>query len=195
MGQPGGLLSMGWHRVGHDWSDLAAVIVTYDSPWDSKEIKPVHPKENQPWIVIGRTDFSLKLKLQYRCEVLMDWKRPWCWERLKVGGEGDYRGWDCWMASPTQRTWVWVNSGSWWWTGRPACCSPWGCKESDTTERQNCIELRPSPLRAPICRLCLGEVSLLPRWLVEKYPKIQFLNHIVNFISFQISKSHSKSFY
>ena len=47
-------------------------------------------------------------------------KRPWCWERLRVaGGEGDDRGCDGWMASPTQWTWVWVNSGSWWWTGRP----------------------------------------------------------------------------
>ena len=47
------------------------------------------------------------------------WKRPWCRERLKAGGEGDDRGWDGWMASPTQWTWVWVNSRSWWWTGRP----------------------------------------------------------------------------
>ena len=46
-------------------------------------------------------------------------KRPWCWERLKVGGEGDDRGWGGWMTSPTQFTRVWVNSGSWWWTGRP----------------------------------------------------------------------------
>ena len=53
------------------------------------------------------------------CEELSHWKRPWCWERLKVGGEGDDRGWDGWMASPTQWTWVWVNSRSWWWTGRP----------------------------------------------------------------------------
>ena len=43
----------------------------------------------------------------------------WCWERLRAGGEGDDRGWDGWMASPTQWTWVWVNSGNWWWTGRP----------------------------------------------------------------------------
>ena len=53
------------------------------------------------------------------CEELTHLKRPWCWERLKVGGEGDNRGWDDWIASPTQWTWVWVNSGSWWWTGRP----------------------------------------------------------------------------
>ena len=52
-------------------------------------------------------------------EVLTHWDRPWGWERLKAGGEGDERGWDGWMASPTQWTWVWVNSGSWWWTGRP----------------------------------------------------------------------------
>ena len=52
-------------------------------------------------------------------EELTHLKRPWCWERLKAGGEGDDRGWDDWMASPTQWTWVWVNSGSWWWTGRP----------------------------------------------------------------------------
>ena len=47
------------------------------------------------------------------------WKRPWCWERLRAGGEGDDRGWDGWMASLTQWTRVWVDSGSWWWTGRP----------------------------------------------------------------------------
>ena len=47
------------------------------------------------------------------------WKRLWCWEGLGAGGEGDDRGWDGWMASLTQWTWIWVNSGSWWWTGRP----------------------------------------------------------------------------
>ena len=47
------------------------------------------------------------------------WKRLWCWEGLGAGGKGDDRGWDGWMASPTRRTWVWVNSRSWWWTGRP----------------------------------------------------------------------------
>ena len=53
------------------------------------------------------------------CEELTHWKRPWCRERLRAGGEGDDRGWNGWMASPTQWTWVWVDSGSWWWTGRP----------------------------------------------------------------------------
>ena len=53
------------------------------------------------------------------CEELTHLKRPWCWERLKVGGEGDDRRWDGWMASLTQWIWVGVDSGSWWWTGRP----------------------------------------------------------------------------
>ena len=53
------------------------------------------------------------------CEELTHWKRPWCWKGLGAGGEGDDRGWDGWMASLTRWTWVWVNSRSWWWTGRP----------------------------------------------------------------------------
>ena len=53
------------------------------------------------------------------CKELIHLKRPWCWERLSAGGEGDDRGWDGWMASSTQWTWIWVISGSWWWTGRP----------------------------------------------------------------------------
>ena len=60
------------------------------------------------------------------CEELTPWKRPWCWERLKVGGEGDNRGWDGWMASPTQWTWVWVSSGSCWWTGKPGILQSMG---------------------------------------------------------------------
>ena len=53
------------------------------------------------------------------CEELTHWKRPWYWEGLGAGGNRDDRGWDGWMASPPWWTWVWVNSGSWWWTGRP----------------------------------------------------------------------------
>ena len=72
------------------------------------------------------------------CEELTYLKRPWCWERLKVGGEGDDRGWDGWMASLTRWTWVWVNSGSWWWTGRPSVLQPMGSQNqtwlSDWTE-------------------------------------------------------------
>ena len=52
------------------------------------------------------------------CKKLTHLNRPWCWERLRAGGEGDNKGWDGWMASLTQWTWIWVTSGSWWWTGR-----------------------------------------------------------------------------
>ena len=69
---------------------------------------------------------GLMLKLAIWCEEPTHWKRPWCWERLKVGGEGDDRGWDGWVASPTQWTWVWVSSGSWWWTGRPGMLQSMG---------------------------------------------------------------------
>ena len=70
----------------------------------------------------------LKLKLQCFGHLMWrspDWKRPWCWGRLKAG-EGDDRGWDGWKASPTQWTWVWVNSRSWWWTGRPGVLQAMG---------------------------------------------------------------------
>ena len=59
-------------------------------------------------------------------EELTHWKKPWYWERLKVGGKGDDRGWDGWMASPTQWTWVWVSSGSWSWSGRPGVLQSMG---------------------------------------------------------------------
>ena len=60
------------------------------------------------------------------CKELTHWKRPWCWERLKVGGEGDDRGWDGWMASLTQWTWVWISSGSSWGTGKPGLLQSMG---------------------------------------------------------------------
>ena len=64
----------------------------------------------------------LKLKFQYFGHLMWraaHWKRPWCRERLKAGGEGDDRGWDGWIASLSRWTWVWVSFRSWWWTGRP----------------------------------------------------------------------------
>ena len=78
------------------------------------------PKGNQSWIFIGRTDVEAETLILWPPDAKnwLIWKDPDA-ERLKAGGEGDDRGWDNWMASPTQWTWVWVNSGSWWWTGRP----------------------------------------------------------------------------
>ena len=60
------------------------------------------------------------------CKEPTHWKRPWCWERLKARGEGDDRGWDGWMASPTQWTWVWANSRRWWRTGKPGVLQSMG---------------------------------------------------------------------
>ena len=92
---------------------------TLESPLDCKEIQPVHPKEDQSWVFIGRTDPDWNSNtLATWCEELTHWKRPWCWEGLGAGGEGDNRRWDGWMALPTRWAWIWVNSGSLWWTGR-----------------------------------------------------------------------------
>ena len=64
--------------------------------------------------------YMISSTLATSCEELTNWKWLWCWEGLGAeGGEGDNRGWDGWKASLTRCTWVWVNSGSWWWTGRP----------------------------------------------------------------------------
>ena len=73
------------------------------------------------------------------CEELTHLKRPWCWERLRAGGEGDERGWDGWMAWPTQWTWVWVDSRSWWWTGRPGVLQFMGSQKVGHAEQLNCL--------------------------------------------------------
>ena len=97
------------------------------------------------------------------CEELAHWKRPWCWARLKTG-EGDDRRWDGWMASLTLWTWVLVGSGSWWWQGGLACCSPWGRNELDTTEWLNWTEVN-LPLEL---RESLRGWSLNKRWDTER---------------------------
>ena len=84
---------------------------TLESPLDNKETKSVNPKGNQPWIFIGRTDATFGVPILWPPEKLTHWKRPWCWERLRTRGEGGNQGWDGWMASLTQWTWVWANSG------------------------------------------------------------------------------------
>ena len=90
---------------------------TLEHPLEHQEIKPVNPKGNQPWIFIGWTDAEAPV-LWLWCEEPTHWKRPWYWERLRAGEEGDNRRWDGWMASWTQWTWVWANSGRWWRTGK-----------------------------------------------------------------------------
>ena len=80
-------------------------------PWTARR-STVNPKGNQSWIFIGRTDAEAETPILWPPDA-KNWKRPWCWERLKAGGEGDDRGLDGWMVSPTQWTWVWVSSECW----------------------------------------------------------------------------------
>ena len=91
-----------------------------ESPLDCKEIQPVHPKGDQSWVFIVRTEAEAETPVLWPPDVKrwLIWKDPdagkdWGWE------EKGMTGWDGWMASPTRWTWVWVNSRSWWWTGRP----------------------------------------------------------------------------
>ena len=102
---------------------------TLESPLDSKEMEPVNPKGNQLWIPIHWKDWCWSWNsdtLATWCKELTLWKRPSCWERLKTGGEGDDRGWDGWMASPTQGTWVWASFRRWWRTGKPGMLQSMG---------------------------------------------------------------------
>ena len=83
--------------VPKNWCFWTVVLEkTRESPWDCKEIQPVHPKGDQCWVFIGRTDVEAENSntLATWCEELTHLKRPWCWERLRAGGEGDDRGWD-----------------------------------------------------------------------------------------------------
>ena len=93
---------------------------TLESPLDCREIQPVHPKGNQFWIFIGKTDAEAESPVLWP----PDWKNWLIGKdpdvgKVKAGGGGDDRGWDGWMASLTRWTWVWVSSRSWWWTGKP----------------------------------------------------------------------------
>ena len=97
---------------------------TLESPLDCKEIQPVNLKGNQSWLFTGRTESEGSVL--WPPDELTHWKRPSCWKRLKAGGEGDDRGWDGWLASLTQWTWVWASSGSFEGQGSLAYCSPWG---------------------------------------------------------------------
>ena len=129
---------------------------TLESPLDCKEIQPVHPKGNQSDFLI------LKLKLQYFGHLMQgtdSLEKTLMLERLKVGGEGDGRGWDGWMASLTWWTWVWVNSGSWWWTGRPGVLQSTGSQRV-TTEQLNWTELLTQQgLASPSSALCSPQFS------------------------------------
>ena len=134
-------------------------------PWTAR-------RSNQSTLMEISPEYSLeglmlKLKLQYLatwCEELTHLKRPWCYKKLKVGGEGDDREWDGWMALPTQWTWVWVNSGSWWWTGRPGVLQSMGLQRvgHDWMTELNWTILPFSLISQNLLYLCL---SLFSPWV------------------------------
>ena len=92
---------------------------TPGSPLDSTEIKPVNLKGHQPWILTRRTEAEAAVFWSSDANRWLSGKVPECWWRLRTERGEAIREWDPCMASLTQGTWVWVNSGSWWWTGRP----------------------------------------------------------------------------
>ena len=100
-------------------------------------------------------------------EELTHWKILWCWEGLGAGGEGDDRGWDVWMTSLTRWMWVWLNSGSWWWTGRPVMLWFMGSQRVgyDWVTELNWTELN------------WGAWMGLPRWVRAKEPTCQCRRH------------------
>ena len=110
----------GW--VPKNWCfQIVELEKTLESPLDSKEIKPVNPKRNQSWIFIGKTEAEAETPIFWPPDA-KNWvieKKTLMRERLMAGGERDDRGWDGWMASSTQWTWLWANSGRSWRTGKP----------------------------------------------------------------------------
>ena len=131
-------------REPKNWCFWTVVLEkTLESPLDCKEIQPVHPKGDQSWIFIAGAEAPIPWPADVK-----NWlrKRPWCWERLKTGGEGDHSGWDNWMASPTQWAWMWATLGVGEGQGSLVCCRSQGCKESDMTEQLNWTECSSSIL-------------------------------------------------
>ena len=124
----------------------------WEDSWESLGLQedPTSPSERKSVLNVHWKDWCWSWNsnpLATWCEELTNWKRPWCWERFKAGGEGDNREWDGWMASPTQWTWVWVNSGSWWWTGRPGMLQSMGLQRvrHDWVAELNLTEFWTSP--------------------------------------------------
>ena len=112
-------------RAPKNWCFWTVVLEkTLESPLDCMEIQSVHPKGDQSWVFIGRTDVAAETPILWppHAKSWLIWKDPDAgkdWGQEEKGTTEDGIIWDGWMTSPTQWTWVWVNSRNWWWTGRP----------------------------------------------------------------------------
>ena len=129
-----------------------------ESPLDCKEIQPVHPKGDQSWVFIGRTDAEAETPILWPPDA-----KSWLIGKDPNAGkeEKGTTGWDGWMASPTQWTWVWVNFGSWWWTGRPGMLRFMG---SQTVRHNWATELNWNAKYAKE-----GDIYIIPKHLLTKY--------------------------
>ena len=120
----------GWHRTQFSICHQPSVH-SLESPLDSTEIKQINPKGNQHNIYWKDWCWNWSSTTSTTwCKEPTHWKRPWCWAKLKVGGDGDGRRWDGWIASPTWWTWVWIGSGSWWWTEKSGMLQSMGTQRA-----------------------------------------------------------------
>ena len=163
---------------------------TLESPLDCKDIQSVHPEGDQSWVFIGRTEAEAETSstLANSCEELTHWKRSWCWEGLGAGGGGDDRGRDGWMASPTLWAWVWVNSGSWWWTGRPSVLQFVG---SQRVGHNSVTELNWTELNV----FCTALIFILSIILESKWTMASTYNAIALYLSQRMLVSPYNSLY
>ena len=135
---------------------------TLESPLGCTEIQPVHSEGDQPWLFFGRNDAKAETPVLWppRAKSWLIGKDPDAGRDLGAGGEGDGKGWDGWMASLTRWTWVWVNSGSWCWTGRPGVLQFMGSQS--WTRLSDWTELNLHVLACFILYLALNGLHLSP---------------------------------
>ena len=144
-------------RAQKNWCFWTVVLEkTLESPLDSKKIQPVHPKGDQSWVFIGRTDFEAETPILWPPDAKswLIWKDPDVGKDWGQEKKGDDWGWDGWMASLTHWIWVWVKSGSWWWTGRPGVVKfmgsqrvghDWATEVNWTRKNASCMSLYTLP--------------------------------------------------
>ena len=178
-------------------------------PWTARRSNQSILKEISPECSLE--GLMLKLKLQYLaiwCEELTHWKRPWCWERLKAGGKGDDRGYDGWIASPTQWTWIWVNSRSWRWTRRLGVV--WSMGSQSQTWLSEWTELKEKQFYFFLCNLYIWFIwyiyfspltfwleSLVRSWIGVVRPDIpvsEFIRKPFSVIKYDVSYRHFAGF-
>ena len=147
--------------------------MTLESPLDCKEIQPVHPKGDQSWVFIGRTDAEAETPILWPPDakswlIVKDPDAGKDWRRKEKGT----RGWDGWMASLARWTWIWVNLGVGGGQGGLVCCSSWGRKESDMTERLKWTELSWRGTKEPLDESERGERK---SWLKTLHSKTKIM--------------------